>query len=93
MTTFPFKDFESKPITRQAFQIKPDVLIKKTPNESEYEAHVIVHGDPATAAVARTITFKAYEEPQQNDWIVRLTETDTYHVTDKVFRERNIVND
>lgn len=37
------------------------------------------------------ITFKAYERPKSGDYICRLTEADTYHVSKSVFEERNIV--
>ena len=46
-----------------------------------------------TSRTTNVVLFKAYEEPQVNDWIVRLTAEDTYHVTDTVFRERNVVSE
>lgn len=76
-----FKDYQSKPIIRAAFQISPYMLIRKMDSESTYS----VSGE------GFRINFKAYEEPKVDDWVVRLTEDDTYHVTDAVFRERNIV--
>lgn len=39
------------------------------------------------------INFKAYQAPLVGDYIVRLTEEDTYHVSETVFKERNIVNE
>lgn len=69
--------YESKPIVRYAIQIKNYLPFKCIDADSEY--------------VYQNIRFKAYEAPKINDWIVRLTEEDTYHVSDKVFRERNIV--
>ena len=78
-----FKDYESKPITRQAYQIQPNdriqAVVKQFAKTGEY--------------TVRGITFKAHEEVKVGDWIVRLTEDDTYHCTDAVFRERNIVED
>lgn len=71
-----FKPYESKPITRMAFQITQDVTKSHT-EESVY--------------CTEGISFKAYESPKQGDWVVRLTQEDTYHVSDVVFRERNIV--
>lgn len=70
-----FQPYESKPITRMAFKITSKVI--KSDEESTY--------------MTDGIYFKAYEEPKQGDWVVRLTEEDTYHVSDAVFRERNIV--
>lgn len=71
-----FKPYESKPITRMAFQITQDVRKSHT-EESVY--------------CTEDIYFKAYETPKQGDWVVRLTQEDTYHVSDTIFRERNIV--
>lgn len=81
-----FAPYEAKPVIRMAFQITEDHLMCK------------VEGEEATYAVGAHvgkpfIKFKAYEEPKVGDWVVRLTETDTYHCTDAVFRERNIVSD
>ena len=76
-----FNPYQSKPIERQAFQITSNMEWAKVA-EAAYMIHL-----PAM------IKFKAYEEPQVGDWIVRLTEEDTYHCTDAVFRERNIVPD
>jgi len=79
-----FKSYTSKPIIRQAFQLN--------------ERHEWAKVSDATYAVAEKtdettniIKFKAYQEPVIGDWIVRLTLEDTYHCTDAVFRERNIV--
>ena len=78
-----FKPYESRPVIRQAFQLTASHTVTKSD----------VH--PATYFVshctADTVQFKAYQEPVVGDWIVRLTEDDTYHCTDAVFRERNIV--
>jgi len=81
-----FTDFESKPVTRMAFQITKYYQIDKIQNsESTYKIYV------PEDEYEQEIYFKAYEEPKVGDWIVRLTNKDTYHVTDAVFRERNIV--
>ena len=37
------------------------------------------------------VTFKAYEQPVIGDYVVRLTEADTYHCSRAVFHERNII--
>jgi hypothetical protein len=80
-----FKPYASQPITRMAFQITNRMMIIKV-GEAAYR----LYAKPTTTE-SPTINFKAYEEPKVGDWIVRLTEEDTYHVTDAVFRERNIV--
>jgi len=77
-----FKPYEAKPITRMAFQITEDMLIAAS--DVYPSTYYILHAE-------QSIRFKAYEEPKVGDWVVRLTEDDTYHCTDAVFRERNIV--
>lgn len=79
-----FQSYESKPVTRQAFQITDKHSWTKV-GESEY----IISED--TDQTTNLIRFKAYQEPVIGDWIVRLTAEDTYHCTDAVFRERNVV--
>lgn len=79
-----FKPFESKPVTRMAFQITKDHGWAKI-GEAQY---MIAEDTEHTTNIVR---FKAYEEPKVGDWIVKLTDADTYHCTDAVFRERNIV--
>jgi hypothetical protein len=58
-----------------AFQIGAGPVYEQSTNTYEYNG----------------IVFKAYQQPIQGDWICRLTEEDTYHCSDTVFRERNIV--
>lgn len=82
-----FKSYESKPITRQAFQIKSNMLIAYGEEGSFGMVNEVVGGRIQFPPVK----FKAYLLPVHGDWVVRLTETDTYHCTDAVFRERNIV--
>lgn len=76
-----FQPYQSKPIERQAYQIQPHdkihPVIKQFAKTGEYTVQGVI--------------FKAHEEVKVGDWIVRLTEDDTYHCTDEVFRERNIV--
>lgn len=81
-----FQNYESKPITRQAFQITDKHEFAKI-GEAEYAITEV------TEETTNVIKFKAYEEPKIGDWVVRLTAEDTYHVTDAVFRERNIVSE
>lgn len=83
-----FQPYESKPIIRMAVQITTVMqydIEKVGGEESSWIWYVTGTGIP------ERISFKAYEVPRVGDWIVRLTESDTYHVTDEVFRERNIV--
>lgn len=83
-----FKPYEAKPVTRQAFQIT-----------DEHEFTCLGGSDwligPANAGnnTVQMIRFKAHQAVEKGDWVVRLTDDDTYHCTDAVFRERNIVND
>tara|TARA_R110002096_G_scaffold388215_2_gene582495 strand:+ start:636 stop:872 length:237 start_codon:yes stop_codon:yes gene_type:complete len=76
-----FKEYESKPITRQAYQIKMSdhviPIIKQFAKTGQYKLH--------------GITFAASTEVNTNDWIVYISETDIYHCTDALFRERNVV--
>jgi len=77
-----FKAYESKPVIRMAYQIKELDIIDVAEKASTY---IIYSG-------GHQVSFKAYEQPMIGDWVVRLTDTDTYHVTNAVFRERNIVS-
>ena len=70
-----FKPYESKPTIRMAFQIGTGPIYETAPNTYTYSG----------------VSFKAYQQPVPGDWICRLTEEDTYHCSDAVFRERNIV--
>lgn len=79
-----WKSYESKPVTRVAHQIQATDTLDRLDGESQWR---ITTAPPAGEAV----TFKAYQEPVVGDWVVRLTEEDTYHCTDAVFRERTIV--
>jgi hypothetical protein len=79
-----FKPYESKPVTRMAFQLTENHAWAKI----EAATYMVAEDTLNTTNIIR---FKAYQEPQIGDWIVRLTSEDTYHCTDIVFRERNIV--
>jgi hypothetical protein len=76
-----FKEYQSKPITRNAYQIKPEDTVVQYGDSNEYK--VVVSG--------KWVTFKAHQEIENGDWIVHLSDSDVYHCTDEVFRERNIV--
>ncbi len=81
-----FKPYESKPVIRMAFQITAEHEI--APSAATPSTYYI---GESKKLMETGIRFKAYEEPKVGDWVVRLTEDDTYHCTDAVFRERNIV--
>lgn len=73
-----FKPYEAKPVTRMAAVITSDWQVKQVEGvESTYEYC--------------GVRFKAYQEPVTGDYIVRLTDEDTYHCTKAVFHERNVV--
>jgi hypothetical protein len=76
-----FQAFESKPVTRHAYQITEHDAIAKM-GKATYN---IVLGP-------RVIEFKAYEKPQVGDFIV-YTADDIYHCSEATFRERNVVED
>lgn len=80
-----FKPYESKPITRTAIQITDKYEVVKS---MQFPSTYYLIDDENTD---NSVRFKAYEEPKIGDWVVRLTDDDTYHVTDAVFRGRNIV--
>jgi len=78
----PFEKYQSKPIERMAFQILPSDRLKQVEGSNTIELY---RGEE------QAIAFKAHEDVSPGDWVVRLTPNDTYHCTDAVFRERNIV--
>lgn len=81
-----FNPYESKPVTRMAFQITAHMSIVCNHGSDWYVTCGPEHD-------MELVHFKAHEQVNTGDWIVRLTETDTYHCTDAVFRERNIVKE
>lgn len=76
-----FKDYQSKPVTRRAYEIKGDDVLWTSESPSTWR--IQVDGE--------LISFKAYEDPQPGDYIVYLTESDIYHCSRPVFHERNVV--
>ena len=79
-----FKEYESKPITRLAYQIREGDSFWQDDNTLLWNLYP--EGSPS-------VSFAAHEEVSLGDWVVYLTEEDTYHCTDKVFRERNVVEE
>ena len=76
-----FKDYESKPIVRSAHQITYDGRHTRYGESNEWK---VVIGD-------KWHNFKAHSDVKVGDWVVHLSDTDIYHCTDEVFRERNVV--
>lgn len=76
-----FKEYKSKPITRKAHQLTiKDIAAAKVIDNTTIQ---ITIGN-------LDIRFKHYEPVHVGDFIVYLDETDIYHCSEKVFRERNI---
>ena len=74
-----FKSYNSKPIVREAYQLKgTDSIYTDIPQQTY-------------TIGKRGIPFFSAEIPQAGGWVVRISEEDTYYCSDKVFRERNIV--
>lgn len=76
-----FKKYQSKPIERLSYQIEEHDTFRQIEND---KWELMIRGGPR-------IFFKAHEQVFHGDWVIYLTETDTYHCADNVFRERNIV--
>jgi hypothetical protein len=75
-----FKDYDSKPVVRKAYQITPDDSIYKSLLENGYSIG------------KRGMTFYTAETPVAGGWVVYLDKDDVYYCSDKVFRERNVVS-
>lgn len=75
--------YESKPITRLAYQITRNDVITEANEEATYTLKV----DSWLPVI-----FKATEPVKLGDYIIYLSETDIYHCDATVFAERNIVN-
>lgn len=78
-----FEEYQSKPIVRRAHQINIDDKISFSPKEST----LLISNKECPLG----IEFKHYDHVLVGDWVVYLNDDDVYHCTDKVFRERNIV--
>lgn len=75
-----FKDYQSKPITRKAHQV-----------ESLDELSAVDESTATLTIGMEQYTYKYYEPVKVGDFIVFLDDTDIYHCSEKVFKERNIV--
>lgn len=82
MITNPaFRPYQSKPVTRYAYQITEADTITQISATAFY---IPLHDE--------MVGFKAYEEPVPGDYIV-YSDHDIYHCSRDVFHERNLVED
>ena len=77
-----FKEYQSRPVTRLAHEVKFGENIEKT-GEATYL--ITIEGEP--------VEFKAYEEVRAGDYVVYLKGSDIYHCRRDVFHERNVVEE
>jgi len=80
-----FKDYESRPIVRSAYQIC---------EHTDYVNNV--DSDTWTLYLGRQkFDFSVPQDvvPTIGDWVVYLSSDDIYYCSDEVFRERNIVDE
>ena len=75
-----FKEYQGKSVVRMAYEVK------------EGDSIEALHGEESTSLLLNEVRFKHYEPVNVGDYIVRLTEEDTYHCAKAVFEERNHVN-
>lgn len=75
-----FKDYESKPVIRRAFQIESSHTLERQGTSDTWKL-----------TGKNWLLFHAAETPQIGGWVIYLDDTDVYYCNDKVFRERNIV--
>jgi hypothetical protein len=75
-----FNEYSSKPCIRLAHEV--------------IEGEIHDHPDESTSTLVVgevRVDFKHYEPVMTGDYVVRLTEEDTYHCSRPVFLERNLV--
>lgn len=75
-----FKRYESRPITRLAYEIQEQDRIDALPDNTY---HVVVEG--------QSVFFAAHATPMPGDFVIRQSEDDIYHCPREVFLERNVV--
>lgn len=78
-----FKEYQSKPITRLAYEVSERDSINE--EETESTSSVVIDGVK--------VFFKHYEQVKPGDFIVYLNDSDVYHCDRAVFMDRNIVED
>jgi hypothetical protein len=75
-----YQRYQSKPIARLAYRIKPrDVIMPVDETTSE----IAING--------QLVRFRHYQEVMAGDYVVNNGEDDIYHCPATVFSERNIV--
>lgn len=77
-----FKEYESKPVLRKAYEVTDDDFIGKV---DESTSELVLDGE------ASGLKFKHYEPVKTGDFIVYLNDEDIYHCSRDVFLERNVV--
>lgn len=78
-----FRRYESRPITRLAYEIQESDVIEAIPDSNLYDITV----------AGQAITFVAHQEILPGDFIVYLNADDVYHCGRDVFLERNVVDE
>ena len=76
-----WNEYQSRPVVRVAYEIKRDDEVTATGEEATFS--IKIDGEH--------VEFKAYEQPEAGDYVVRLTKEDTYHCRRDVFHDRNVV--
>jgi hypothetical protein len=76
--------YEAKPITREAMEIVDISKVHQDLRDPQTWYYDLPDG-------INVVKFKAHQTVVQGDYIVRLTEEDTYHCSKAVFHDRNIV--
>jgi hypothetical protein len=75
-----FTEYESKPVTRTAYRVKPNDTIFFN-RDSTFTIDV----------GGGLVTFKAHENVFPGDFIIYLSDDDIYHCREAVFLDRNFV--
>jgi len=76
-----FKEYQSKPVVRLAYQIKPTDNVVQCGYAGDYKVLISDKWE----------LFRTHQVVESGDWVVYLNENDVYHCSDQVFRERNVV--
>ena len=76
-----FKEYQSKPIVRLAYEVLDSDSINV--EEKESTSSLVIDGEK--------VFFKHYEPVSAGDFIVYLNDEDIYHCSRVVFEERNII--
>lgn len=80
-----FKEYESKPITRKAFQLKAHTDFTYDVDEDIWTLYL--GGGYFDFNAPKGVV------PAVGGWVVYLNSTDVYYCSDEVFREKNVVDE